>query len=730
MRARSRTPAACAARAASPAVECRVSARALPLVGEKRRLVDEELRPGRGVDDACRRRRVAGEDELAARSSRAEHLLRPHLATVREGDGLAALEDAALGAVRDAEPVRRLDVEASRAHVLDERVADGRDAVVDRERLQPVPVPLEARARLELDRLQRVGEPPEDAPERAQQVPKARRPVDRERELPSAEREGLEHARQAEVVVGVVVREEDLLELDEPDVAPEQLALGSLGAVEEEAVAAATHERRRERALRRRGGSGRPEKHDVEIHGARFYVPANIKISLCCPAIPPIFGSMASRAYRSAGLIRSLALLWTFVVASAAILASGALVLSSLLEQTFREQVLDDSAREGALFAEAVLAPTVVRGNRVVVGPRARRRLVRTVRTTEVTGIAIWSRGGKLVYSTATGRRAPGSRQQREAVLRSRSASADVTELNSVRGKARRTVRAVAVWAPLRARNGRPVGVARILAPATALDASVASATRTVWYVVGGLFAILWLALVLLVRGAAARLSRQNEALEDRSRELTESSRLVEESLLETIETLNAAVEARDPYTAGHSQRVRRVALAIGRELSLAAPQLGALATGALFHDIGKIGIPDSILTKAGPLQPAEAAIMREHVTRGAEIVSKVSSFQDAVPAIRHHHERWDGLGYPDGLRGDDIPLEAAIIGLADAWDAMTTDRPYAHGLSLNEAMLQIRSGRGKQFSPAVVDAFWAVAKRRPSDVLPPEAPTAAIVAV
>ena len=106
---------------------------------------------------------------------------------------------------------------------------------------------------------------------------------------------------------------------------------------------------------------------------------------------------------------------------------------------------------------------------------------------------------------------------------------------------------------------------------------------------------------------------------------------------------------------------------------------------------------------------------MREHVTRGAEIVSKVSSFQDAVPVIRHHHERWDGLGYPDGLSGQEIPLEAAIIGLADAWDAMTTDRPVqATALSLNEALMQIRSGRGKQFSPSVVDAFTEVVQAPP----------------
>jgi putative nucleotidyltransferase with HDIG domain len=352
------------------------------------------------------------------------------------------------------------------------------------------------------------------------------------------------------------------------------------------------------------------------------------------------------------------------------------------------------------------------------------------VRETEYTAISVWSRRGRLLFGTPGVGRGAAIGRQAAAVARDRRASAALTEITTRRGRARQTERALAVWAPIRASSGRTVGAARVLLGPHAVDASVASTTRTMWAAVGAVFAILWLALIVLVRSAAARLSRQNDALEERSRQLTESSRLVEESLLQTIETLNAAVEARDPYTAGHSQRVRRVALAIGRELALPAPQLGSLGTAALFHDVGKIAIPDSVLTKTGPLEPSEAAIMREHVTRGAEIVSKVSSFQDAVPAIRHHHERWDGLGYPDGLRAEEIPLEAAIVGLADAWDAMTTDRPYAHGLSLNEAMLQIRSGRGKQFSPIVVDAFWNVARRRPSDVLPPEAASGAVVAV
>jgi putative nucleotidyltransferase with HDIG domain len=232
------------------------------------------------------------------------------------------------------------------------------------------------------------------------------------------------------------------------------------------------------------------------------------------------------------------------------------------------------------------------------------------------------------------------------------------------------------------------------------------------------------------VRGASSRLHAQNRDLAARSHDLVESSRELEATLLETIETLNAAVEARDPYTAGHSQRVRRVALAIGRELRLPAKQLGALATAALFHDIGKIGMPDSILTKPDRLDREEAAVMREHVVRGAEIVSRITSLRDSVPAIRHHHERWDGLGYPDRLSGTAIPVEAAIIAIADAWDAMTTDRPYATALTMEEAMLQIHAGRGKQFSPAVVDAFLSVARRRPAEILPPDAPSLEVVAV
>ncbi|HUG65205.1 MAG TPA: HD domain-containing phosphohydrolase [Gaiellaceae bacterium] len=433
------------------------------------------------------------------------------------------------------------------------------------------------------------------------------------------------------------------------------------------------------------------------------------------------------RAYRSAGLLRSLTLLRTFLIASAAILAAGAVALSSTLSADLRAAALEDNARDIAAYSDAVLAPSVVRGNDVVVPPAALRRLGRMVRIpADFRAVNIYGREGRLVFSTTQPGRVGRQRSSPDLrkAIETGSPSASIVDPP---GKAPPLIK---VWAPLRAANGRIVGATEISLDDEVVSATVADARWTVWYAVGLVFGVLWLVLALLVRGASSRLNMQNEDLAARSRDLVESSQQLEATLLETIETLNAAVEARDPYTAGHSQRVRRVALAIGRELRLPARQLGALGTAALFHDIGKIGMPDSILTKPDKLDRVEAAIMREHVTRGAEIVSRISSLRDSVPAIRHHHERWDGLGYPDRLSGTAIAVDAAIIAIADAWDAMTTDRPYASALDMSEALLEIQAGRGKQFNPAVVDAFLSVSRRRPAEVMPPDAPHVAAAAV
>ena len=430
---------------------------------------------------------------------------------------------------------------------------------------------------------------------------------------------------------------------------------------------------------------------------------------------------------RPSGLGHPLTLLRAFLVASALILALGAVALSSRLSDDLRTAALEDNARDTAAFSDAVLAPALVRGNAVAAPPRTLRRLVRTLHLPrDMRGVNVYARDGRLVFSTNHPERIGRRRASPElrTAVRTNESSADLVDPI---GDGSKLVR---VWVPLHAPGGRAAGAAEVTFDDSVVTDTIADARWTIWYAVAIVFGLLWLALALLVSGASARMRAQNEDLEARSHDLVESARELQATLLETIETLNAAVEARDPYTAGHSQRVRRVSLAIGRELRLSARQLGALGTAALFHDIGKIGMPDSILTKPERLDRAEQMTMREHAARGAEIVSRISSLKDCVPAIRHHHERWDGLGYPDGLSGKEIPIEAAIIAIADAWDAMTTDRPYAASLEMEEATLQIHAGKGKQFNPVVVDAFAAVSRRRPGEIVPPDAAPASAIAV
>jgi putative nucleotidyltransferase with HDIG domain len=172
------------------------------------------------------------------------------------------------------------------------------------------------------------------------------------------------------------------------------------------------------------------------------------------------------------------------------------------------------------------------------------------------------------------------------------------------------------------------------------------------------------------------------------------------------MESLSATVDARDSYTAGHSRRVQQLSLAIGRQLGLSQAELDLLGHAALFHDIGKLAVPDAILLKPASLSGEEWLLMQRHADEGARIIDRLGFLQDAVPAIRHHHERYDGTGYPDRLRGEEIPLGARIIHVADALDSMLTTRIYRAARPAGEALAELRQSAGKQFCPRVVDAL------------------------
>jgi diguanylate cyclase (GGDEF)-like protein/putative nucleotidyltransferase with HDIG domain len=201
------------------------------------------------------------------------------------------------------------------------------------------------------------------------------------------------------------------------------------------------------------------------------------------------------------------------------------------------------------------------------------------------------------------------------------------------------------------------------------------------------------------LREAAQTIQTQNVSLE-------QANRLLKERSTAAMESLSATVDARDAYTAGHSRRVQQLALAIGRELGLSQAELDLLGHAALFHDIGKLAIPDAILLKPAGLTDAEWSLMQKHADEGARIIDRLGFLNDAVPAIRHHHERFDGAGYPDRLKGEEIPLGARIIHVADALDSMLTTRNYRAARPVRDALQELREAAGSQFCPRCVAAL------------------------
>jgi putative nucleotidyltransferase with HDIG domain len=220
--------------------------------------------------------------------------------------------------------------------------------------------------------------------------------------------------------------------------------------------------------------------------------------------------------------------------------------------------------------------------------------------------------------------------------------------------------------------------------------------------------------LIYFTQRAVLRLEEAGETIGEQNVSLEEAHRAVIERSTAALEALSATVDARDTYTAGHSRRVAASAIVIAEELGLSGAELEVVDQAALLHDIGKIGVPDSVLLKEGPLTAAEWVVMRSHPEEGARIIERLGYLDEVVPGIRHHHERMDGRGYPEGLLGEEIPLAARIIHVADALDAMTTKRLYREERSFEEALEEIRRGRDTDFCSLCVDALErAVAARR-----------------
>lgn len=182
------------------------------------------------------------------------------------------------------------------------------------------------------------------------------------------------------------------------------------------------------------------------------------------------------------------------------------------------------------------------------------------------------------------------------------------------------------------------------------------------------------------------------------------------------LSMLTRAIEARDPYTRGHSSRVTDLAEAVACRLGWSEERIASLRVGGPLHDIGKLAVSDEVLCKEGRLDDDELAQIREHPKIGAKLLLRVTALREAIPYVLYHHERWDGNGYPSGKAGEEIPVEARVLAIADAFDAMTSDRPYRTALTHEEALAEVERCAGTQFDPKIARVFLEVFGRDTAD--------------
>ena len=215
--------------------------------------------------------------------------------------------------------------------------------------------------------------------------------------------------------------------------------------------------------------------------------------------------------------------------------------------------------------------------------------------------------------------------------------------------------------------------------------------------------------LLLLIESGIKSIMQMNE--------IKKINKELEKSYLESIETLRYTVEAKDAYTKGHSDRVSKYSVLIGKYLGLSEKDLKTLQIGGLFHDIGKIGVPDNILLKETKLTPDEYSEIKNHPSIGAHILSTATIFNDIIPIVKHHHERYDGHGYPSQLKGEDIPYLARIAAIADSFDAMTSKRTYRNPLPIEVVIDEFKKYKGAQFDPALTDVFLDILENHYNEI-------------
>ncbi|WP_411682859.1 HD-GYP domain-containing protein [Clostridium thailandense] len=269
-------------------------------------------------------------------------------------------------------------------------------------------------------------------------------------------------------------------------------------------------------------------------------------------------------------------------------------------------------------------------------------------------------------------------------------------------------IKIIKIYIPITV-NKSIVGIYEILKPYDEIQMHMNQVTKISIIVVSSGFAILYLLLLKIIYNSSITLVKQNKELTKNADDIKLAYSKLNMTYKSTILAISKAIDARDQYTAGHSERVSKISLAIGQALNLPNEQLETLELAALFHDVGKIGIPDYILNKPSRLTDEEFNKIKEHPSIGVDILKTIDFLSQALPIILHHHERFDGGGYPNGIKGEDIPFESRIICVADSYDAMTSNRPYRNGLPHEVAVSELLKYKNIQFDSNIVDVFLKV---------------------
>lgn len=339
------------------------------------------------------------------------------------------------------------------------------------------------------------------------------------------------------------------------------------------------------------------------------------------------------------------------------------------------------------------------------------KRIKKYVDKQGLVAIKIWSRKGEVLYSNSKG--LIGKKFRVDDDLKKAfngKLSYEESDLSDVENVFERPKynSLLEIYSPVLI-NGRSVGAFESYFSMDPVIESVKKITLSIVILLSLGLGLLWITLSGLVNKASKTINQQNAQIKEFADQQVVSLKEIKEHYFGTIRSLAMAVEARDPYTSGHSNRTSHLSLQIGRQLRLPKEQLSILARAGMLHDIGKIGMPDSILSKNGPLTPQEWEKVKEHPIVSSTIVDSIPFLREISEIVKHHHEHYDGKGYPDGLASDSIPLEAQILSVADAHDAMTSDRPYRKALSTEEALRRLEEGKGQQFAPEIVEAFKTV---------------------